>query len=102
MEPIISDLLTRFEKGSLSRRELVQGLAMLAATGTAAAAQEEIDFKERGASKMAGDRTVDWDNVKPTEIEHKCEEIFHGEALEQKYNYIVYHFDSSSTVRFTK
>ena len=45
MEPIISDLLTRFEKGSLSRRELVQGLAMLAASGTAAAAQEDIDFK---------------------------------------------------------
>jgi catechol 2,3-dioxygenase-like lactoylglutathione lyase family enzyme len=45
MEPIISDLLTRFEKGSLSRRELVRGLAMLAASGTAAAAQEEIDFK---------------------------------------------------------
>jgi catechol 2,3-dioxygenase-like lactoylglutathione lyase family enzyme len=45
MEPIISDLLTRFESGSLSRRELVQGLAMLAASGTAAAAQEDIDFK---------------------------------------------------------
>ena len=45
MEPIISDLLTRFEKGSLSRRELVQGLAMLAASGTAATAQQDIDFK---------------------------------------------------------
>ena len=45
MESIISNLLTRFEKGSLSRRELVQGLAMLAASGTAAAAQEDIDFK---------------------------------------------------------
>ena len=45
MEPIISDLLTRFEKGSLSRRELVQGLAMLAASGTTAVAQEGIDFK---------------------------------------------------------
>ena len=45
MEPIISNLLTRFESGSLSRRELVQGLAMLAASGTAAAAQEDIDFK---------------------------------------------------------
>jgi catechol 2,3-dioxygenase-like lactoylglutathione lyase family enzyme len=45
MEPIISDLLTRFEKGTLSRRELVRGLAMLEASGTAAAAQEEIDFK---------------------------------------------------------
>src|SRR5882757_2705713 len=46
MEPIISDLVSRFEKGALSRRELVQGLAMLAASGTAAtAAQEDIDFK---------------------------------------------------------
>ena len=45
MESIISNLLTRFEKGSLSRRELVQGLAMLAASGTAASAQEDINFK---------------------------------------------------------
>jgi catechol 2,3-dioxygenase-like lactoylglutathione lyase family enzyme len=45
MESIISDLVTRFEKGSLSRRELVRGLAMLAASGTAAAAQEDLDFK---------------------------------------------------------
>ena len=44
MESIISNLLTRFEKGSLSRRELVQGLAMLAAGSTAAAAQEDLDF----------------------------------------------------------
>ena len=46
MESIISDLVTRFEKGSLSRRELVSGLAMLAAGTTAAAAQEDIDFKD--------------------------------------------------------
>src|SRR5258708_39706076 len=45
MESITSNLLTRFENGSLSRRELVRGLTMLAATGTAAAAQEDIDFK---------------------------------------------------------
>src|SRR5262245_11248962 len=45
MESIISDLVSRFEKGSLSRRELVRGLAMLAASGTAAAAQEDLDFK---------------------------------------------------------
>ena len=45
METIISNLLARFEKGSLSRRDLVQGLAMLAAGVTAAAAQESIDFK---------------------------------------------------------
>ena len=45
MESIISNLLARFEKGSLSRRELVQGLAMLAVSGTAAAAQDDVDFK---------------------------------------------------------
>jgi catechol 2,3-dioxygenase-like lactoylglutathione lyase family enzyme len=45
MESIISSLLAQFEKGSLSRRGLVQGLAMLAAGGTAAAAQDNIDFK---------------------------------------------------------
>jgi glyoxylase I family protein len=45
MESIISNLLTRFEKGSLSRRKLVQGLALLAASGTATTAQEDIDFK---------------------------------------------------------
>jgi catechol 2,3-dioxygenase-like lactoylglutathione lyase family enzyme len=45
MESIISNLLARFEKGSLSRRELASGLAMLAAGATAAAAQEDIDFK---------------------------------------------------------
>jgi hypothetical protein len=40
METIISDLLGRFEKGSLSRRDLVRGLAMLAASGTVASAQD--------------------------------------------------------------
>jgi hypothetical protein len=45
MESIISNLLSRFEKGSLSRRELVQGLTMLAASGTAASAQDVIGFK---------------------------------------------------------
>ena len=45
MESIISKLLSGYEKGSLSRRELVSGLAMLAASGTAAAAQEGVDFK---------------------------------------------------------
>ena len=46
METIVSELVTRFEKGKLSRRELVQGLTILAASGTAAvAAQDDIDFK---------------------------------------------------------
>jgi catechol 2,3-dioxygenase-like lactoylglutathione lyase family enzyme len=33
MEAIVSHLLSRFEKGALTRRGLVQGLAMLAAAG---------------------------------------------------------------------
>ena len=46
METVISTLLSRYEKGALSRRELVAGLAMLAAGGTSAAAQTEIEFKD--------------------------------------------------------
>ena len=38
-------------------------------------------------------RVIDADFVRPNEIEHKCEEMFDGEVLLQKYNYIVYHFD---------
>jgi len=44
MESIISNLVSRFEKGLLSRRDLVRGLAMLAAGGTAASAQEGLNF----------------------------------------------------------
>jgi catechol 2,3-dioxygenase-like lactoylglutathione lyase family enzyme len=46
VETIISNLLTRFEKGALTRRELIRGLAMLtAASGTAAAGLQEAGFK---------------------------------------------------------
>jgi catechol 2,3-dioxygenase-like lactoylglutathione lyase family enzyme len=38
MEAIISSLLNRFEKGALSRRGLIQSLAMLSAAGTASEA----------------------------------------------------------------
>jgi len=38
VEHVISDLVTRFERGRLSRRELIQALAMVAATGAAASA----------------------------------------------------------------
>jgi catechol 2,3-dioxygenase-like lactoylglutathione lyase family enzyme len=37
MEAIISDLVERFEKGALTRRGLIQGLAMLTAAGTSQA-----------------------------------------------------------------
>ncbi|HEY7388094.1 MAG TPA: VOC family protein [Bryobacteraceae bacterium] len=40
MEAMISNLLSRFEKGRLTRRELVNGLAMLAATGGATSAAQ--------------------------------------------------------------
>jgi catechol 2,3-dioxygenase-like lactoylglutathione lyase family enzyme len=45
MESIISSLLTRFEKGALTRRELIRGLAMLAAAGGTAAEAQEAGFK---------------------------------------------------------
>jgi catechol 2,3-dioxygenase-like lactoylglutathione lyase family enzyme len=47
MEAVISDLVTRFEKGGLTRRELIRGLTMIAgAAGVAATAeaQEAADF----------------------------------------------------------
>ena len=40
MEAIISDLVKRFEGGKLTRRELIQGLAMLTTAGSAAFAAE--------------------------------------------------------------
>ncbi|MBZ5673364.1 MAG: VOC family protein [Acidobacteriia bacterium] len=42
MEAIISDLLSRFEKGALTRRGLIQGLTMVAAAGGAAKAQAQV------------------------------------------------------------
>jgi len=46
METIISGLLNRFEEGRISRRELIQSLAMLTATGGAAvAARQDTPFK---------------------------------------------------------
>src|SRR4051794_15806464 len=40
MDAIISNLVKRFESGSLTRRELIQGLTMLAAYGSTASAVE--------------------------------------------------------------
>jgi catechol 2,3-dioxygenase-like lactoylglutathione lyase family enzyme len=41
MVTIIENLVNRFERGSLSRRDLIRGLAMLAATAGTAAAQDQ-------------------------------------------------------------
>ena len=40
MEPIISDMVQRFERGTLSRRELIRGLSMLVASSQVPAATE--------------------------------------------------------------
>jgi len=48
VEAIISDLLTRFEKGALSRRGLIQGLAMLTAAGGAASVGQAQDAALKG------------------------------------------------------
>ena len=41
MESLISSLVSRFERGALTRRDLVQGLTALAAAGGAASAQAQ-------------------------------------------------------------
>jgi len=43
MKPIISDLVERYDRGRLSRRELIQGLTLLAAAGSAGAADVAAD-----------------------------------------------------------
>jgi catechol 2,3-dioxygenase-like lactoylglutathione lyase family enzyme len=50
MEAIISDLLTRFEKGALSRRGLIQGLAMLTAAGGLASVAPAQDAGLKGVN----------------------------------------------------
>jgi catechol 2,3-dioxygenase-like lactoylglutathione lyase family enzyme len=46
MDTVITDLVTRFESGTLTRRHLVQGLAALAAAGaTGPAAAQQTPFK---------------------------------------------------------
>ena len=56
MQSIISDLVARFEKGQLNRRDFVGTLAALAASGTAAAApaaQPELDFRTATIDHMS-------------------------------------------------
>lgn len=48
MEAIISDLLSRFEKGALTRRGLIQGLAMLTAAGGTASVGQAQDAGMKG------------------------------------------------------
>jgi hypothetical protein len=46
------------------------------------------------APAMANANVSRWvDPIQPIAIEHKCDDIFDGDKLEQAYNYIDYHFD---------
>ena len=49
MEAVISNLLTSFEKGTLTRRELMQGLALVATASRAASAAEPQTGVIKGA-----------------------------------------------------
>ena len=51
---------------------------------------------------MTEPRFVDSDATEPTAIEHKCEEIFVDGVLEERYNYIVYHFDANGAYMWAR
>ncbi|HEX5431497.1 MAG TPA: VOC family protein [Bryobacteraceae bacterium] len=67
MEAIISNLLSRFEKGALSRRELVQGLAALAAVGGAGSAAEA-----QGAAALHGAK-IDHVSIQVPDLQRSIE-----------------------------
>lgn len=50
MKAIISDLVTRYEQGALTRRGLIQGLAMLTAAGGATSAGQAQEGGLKGAN----------------------------------------------------
>lgn len=64
MEHVISDLVTRFERGRLTRRELIQALAVVAGTGTAASAATLTAGSINHASVLVSDmpRSIDFYN----------------------------------------
>jgi catechol 2,3-dioxygenase-like lactoylglutathione lyase family enzyme len=64
MEAIVSNLLSRFERGALSRRELVQGLAMLTAAGGAAQAQNA----DQGAAGGIKGAKIDHVSIQVTDL----------------------------------
>lgn len=43
---------------------------------------------------MSEHRFVETDELTPTSIRHQCEEIWDGDRLQQRYNYLVYTFDA--------
>jgi hypothetical protein len=65
--------------------------SLLGALRSESGSQEPIGTHPARGCCMA--EFVDHDPVRPTAIEHKCEEIFEGDGQEQRYNYLIYHFD---------
>lgn len=54
MQSVISDLVSRFDEGTLSRRQLVQGLTLLAAAGGATRARaQETPFVSAGIDHIS-------------------------------------------------
>ena len=53
MEQVIASLVKRYESGSLTRRELIQGLAMLAGAGAAAGTASAAAVPQAAASSPA-------------------------------------------------
>jgi catechol 2,3-dioxygenase-like lactoylglutathione lyase family enzyme len=53
METIISDLIGRFESGALTRRQLIQGLSMLAAGGASAASAQPAGLHATGIDHVS-------------------------------------------------
>lgn len=54
MQSVIADLLARYDRGTLSRRHLIQGLGVLAAAGTAGAAcAQTTPFRSAGIDHIS-------------------------------------------------
>ena len=64
MELVISDLVGRFERGQLSRRELIQTLALVAAAGASASAAPLRSGSINHVSVLVSDmaRSIDFYN----------------------------------------
>jgi len=51
---------------------------------------------------MSGHQNAIDDDIKPSEIEHKCEVIVAGAEVVERYNYFVYHFDCAGRYFWAK
>ena len=47
-------------------------------------------------------RIIDHDSIEPTAIEHRRDDVYHGDVLEQTYNYLLYHFESDGAYFFAR